>query len=157
MHERPLDRDSRLAVYRPTVYSQTVATRQERVPPERIPEAVWRLQPVPPEIFQVLLALADEARHGYGIVKAIEAATDGALVVSPSPLYRKLKRLMELGVIAETDKRPAPDLDDERRRYYRLTHAGRGLLAAEARRLVRLGEDARIRRLAEAAPGAGDA
>lgn len=115
----------------------------------RVPESIWRLQPLKPDEFQILLALAEDACHGYGIVKSVETTTEGLLRLSPSPLYRKLRRLMQLGVIAESEKRPAPDLDDERRRYYCLTDGGRALLAAEARRLVRLGESPRIRQLAE--------
>lgn len=117
-------------------------------PDDRVSGSLRRLQPLAPELFLILLALADGACHGYGVVKAVEAESGGSVRLSPSPLYRKLRRLMELGVIARSDKRPAPDLDDERRRYYCLTDAGRTLLEAEARRLVRLGENERIRRLA---------
>lgn len=118
--------------------------------------AIWRLQPLKPDEFQILLALADEACHGYGIVKAVASATDGLIRLQPSPLYRKLRRMMELGVVALSDKRPAPDLDDERRRYYRLTDSGHALLVAEARRLVTLGASPRVRALAEADGVSGD-
>lgn len=132
-----------VADYGLLVYSDVVATN------ERNP-AIWRLQPLKPDEFQILLALADEPCHGYGIVKAVAAATDGLIRLQPSPLYRKLRRMMELGVVALSEKRPAPDLDDERRRYYRLTDVGQALLAAEARRLVRLGASSRVRKLAGA-------
>jgi DNA-binding PadR family transcriptional regulator len=90
------------------------------------------------EDFHILLALEDGERHGYAILKEIERATAGALRLAPSPFYRKLKRMEARGWIVEAEERPAPELDDERRRYYALTPLGRGVVAAEARRLVAL-------------------
>lgn len=113
------------------------------------------LLPLTPELFHILLALADTERHGYGLVKQVERATGGAVRLAPSPLYRRLKRLMEQGIVAESERRPAPELDDERRRYYRLTAAGRKVLRAEARRLVALAGDERVRGLAGATEGGG--
>lgn len=94
--------------------------------------------PLKPEDFQILLALAGVDRHGYAILKAIEEATQGGVVMAPSPFYRKLKRLADRGLVLESDERPAPELDDDRRRYYGLTDLGRSVLEAEALRLVEL-------------------
>ncbi len=101
-------------------------------------------------MFHILLALDEEERHGYGIIKEVEQRTEGRIRLEPSPLYRRLKRLLDAGIVEESTKRPAPEFDDERRRYYRLTEAGRRMLAAEARRVVALAGSERIRRLADA-------
>jgi DNA-binding PadR family transcriptional regulator len=82
--------------------------------------------------FQILLALVDEDRHGYGIIRDVADRTDDAVRLGTGPLYTAIGRLVELGWIAETDRR---DADDARRRYYRLTAAGRVALRAEAARL----------------------
>lgn len=118
--------------------------------PERPAIDSWL--PLKPELFHVLLALADAERHGYGIIKEVERATDGEIRLAPSPLYRRLKKLLDAGVISEADIRPAPEHDDERRRYYRLTALGRRILGAEARRLVDLADGDKIRRLARIGP-----
>ncbi len=109
--------------------------------------------PLKPDVLQILLALEDSERHGYAILKEIERATAGTLVLAPSPFYRKLKRLEDQGLVSESEERPAPELDDERRRYYRLTPFGRDVLRAEARRLVDLVGDERFLRLARAGGG----
>lgn len=88
-------------------------------------------------VFQILMALADGERHGYGIMQEIALRTDGAIQLGPGTLYRSIKRLLTEGLIEESDERPDRALDDERRRYYRLTPAGR-CAAAEAQRLARL-------------------
>ncbi len=108
--------------------------------------------PLKPDLFQILLALEEGERHGYGIIKEVERHTDGQIRLEPSPLYRRLKRLLDSGIVEEADKRPVPELDDERRRYYRLTDYGRQLVAAEAQRLVKLAASERIKNLAKAAP-----
>ena len=108
--------------------------------------------PLKPDLFQILLALEDGERHGYGIIKEVERSTDGQIRLEPSPLYRRLKRLLDSGIVEEADKRPVPELDDERRRYYRLTDYGRQLVTAEAQRLVTLAASDRIKNLAKAAP-----
>lgn len=107
-----------------------------------------RFVPLKGDVFQILLALEDTERHGYAILKEIERATGGDLRLAPSPFYRKLKRLEEEGLVEEADERPAPELDDERRRYYRLTPLGREVVAAEAYRLVELAGRDRIIQLA---------
>lgn len=108
--------------------------------------------PLKPDLFQILLALEECERHGYGIIKEVERSTDSQIRLEPSPLYRRLKRLLDSGIVEEADKRPVPELDDERRRYYRLTDHGRQLVAAEAQRLVKLAASDRIKDLAKAAP-----
>jgi DNA-binding PadR family transcriptional regulator len=111
---------------------------------------VDELLPLPPATFHILLALADEDRHGYGIIQDVSARTDGALKLSPGTLYRSIQRLLEQGLIVETSDRPAPELDDERRRYYRITPLGTAAARAEARRLNELVRMARARGLAPA-------
>lgn len=113
--------------------------------------------PLKPDLFHILLALEEAERHGYGIIKEVERSTGGQIRLEPSPLYRRLKRLMEVGVVEESAKRPAPELDDERRRYYRLSPYGRRLVRAEARRLVALAGSRRVRALAGGDPETSDA
>ena len=96
------------------------------------------LLPLPPATFHILLALADDDRHGYAIIQDIEARTNGELKLSAGTLYRSIQRMLEQGLIQETAERPAPELDDERRRYYRITSFGRTVAKAEARRLAQL-------------------
>ena len=97
--------------------------------------------------FHILLALASEERHGYAILQEVAALTGGEMHVEPGTLYRALHRMLNDGWVAESARRPAADLDDERRRYYRLTPAGRRVAAAEAARLQRLVAVARAYRL----------
>ena len=105
------------------------------------------LLPLTPIVFQVLLALSDGDRHGYGIIREVDQRTDGLIVLRTGTLYTMLKRLLELDLVEESARRPAPDEDDERRRYYRLTTLGKAVLEAEARRLeglVALARDKRV-------------
>jgi DNA-binding PadR family transcriptional regulator len=98
---------------------------------------------LPPATFHILLALASGDRHGYAIIQEVASATHNSLRLSPGTLYRSLQRMLEQGLIVETGDRPAPELDDERRRYYRITAAGQEAARAESRRLaemVRLAE-----------------
>jgi DNA-binding PadR family transcriptional regulator len=94
-----------------------------------------------------MVSLADRPRHGYGIIQDVQTATDGAVVLRTGTLYNILKRLLEEGMIAESDRRAAAADDDERRRYYQLTPAGRDVVRDESRRLERLVMLARDRRL----------
>ncbi len=103
--------------------------------------------PLTPAVFHILLALAGEERHGYGIMQEVAAITNGALRLGPGTLYGTLKRLLAAGLVAEADERPDPALDDERRRYYRLTEQGRRVAEEEAHRLQSLVSVARSKRL----------
>jgi DNA-binding PadR family transcriptional regulator len=91
--------------------------------------------PLKPVDLQLLLALSEEERHGYGLVQEIAARTDGLVMLDAGNLYRVIKRLADDGLLAESDHRAAPDLRNERRRYYRLTALGGRVLGAELHRL----------------------
>ncbi len=91
--------------------------------------------PLKPHWFHVLLSLADREQHGYGIMLEVLERTGGKVRLWPATLYGTLKRLMDEDLIEESDERPAPEADDARRRYYRLTRLGRRVLAAESTRL----------------------
>src|SRR5215472_11402899 len=82
------------------------------------------LLPLTPPVFHILLALADEERHGYGIMQDVARQTGEALQLGPGTLYGCLKRMLAAGLVEESDERPDPALDDERRRYYRMTALG---------------------------------
>ena len=100
-----------------------------------------------PVEFHTLLALAAEERHGYAILQEVAAQTDGDIQLEPGTLYRALHRMLNAGWVAESNRRPANDVEDERRKYYRLTPLGRRIAAAEADRLWRLVTIARAHRL----------
>ena len=100
--------------------------------------------PVPPATLHILLSLAEEERHGYAIIQDVEARTDGDLRLSAGTLYRSIQRMLEQGLIVESNRRPARAFDDERRRYYRITPLGISTARAELGRLkqlVRLGRE----------------
>jgi DNA-binding PadR family transcriptional regulator len=96
------------------------------------------LLPLPPATFHILMALSDDDRHGYAIIQEIEARTRGELRLSAGTLYRSIQRMIEQDLIVEIHERPAPEFDDERRRYYRITKFGEAVARAEARRLQNL-------------------
>jgi DNA-binding PadR family transcriptional regulator len=96
------------------------------------------LLPLPTATFHILMAVATEDRHGYAIIHDIEERTGGALRLSAGTLYRSIQRMLEQGLLVETNDRPEPELDDERRRYYRITPFGTLVAKAEARRLSEL-------------------
>ncbi len=100
-----------------------------------------------PVEFHILLTLAGEERHGYAILQEVAELTGGELEIEPGTLYRALHRMLRDGWVVESTRRPAADLDDERRRYYRITPAGRRVASAEAARLWRLVTVARAHRL----------
>ncbi|HLJ44755.1 MAG TPA: PadR family transcriptional regulator [Bryobacteraceae bacterium] len=100
------------------------------------------------DTFHILVALADRERHGYSIMREVEERTGGDVRLSPSTLYSAIKRLLEEGLIQELEERPDPEHDDERRRYYRITKAGRRAAMEEARQLEKLLADARTAGLA---------
>ena len=96
------------------------------------------LLPLPPATFHILMALADEDRHGYAIIQDVAARTDGDVKLSAGTLYRSIQRMLEQGLIVESPlQRPAPELDDERRRYYRVTPFGLAVAGPRRARLQR--------------------
>ncbi len=94
--------------------------------------------PLPSATFHILMAVADGDRHGYAIIQDVAARTDGAVVLSAGTLYRSIQRMLEQGLLEEAEDRPAPEFDDERRRYYRITSFGRSVARAESARLAGL-------------------
>lgn len=105
------------------------------------------LLPLTPPVFHILLALADEERHGYGIMQDVATQTDDALQLGPGTLYGCLKRMLAAQLVEESDERPDPALDDQRRRYYRMTGLGQRVVRAEAQRLANAVLAARSKRL----------
>jgi DNA-binding PadR family transcriptional regulator len=103
--------------------------------------------PLTPAEFHLLLALADGDKHGYAIMKEVSRRTDNKVRLSAGTLYGLIRRLVSEGMIVETEERPVAALDDERRRYYRLTHFGRQVAIAEAQRLEGVLELARAKKL----------
>jgi DNA-binding PadR family transcriptional regulator len=101
----------------------------------KTPPAAEAFLPLKPHWFHVLLSLADQEQHGYGIMQEVLERTAGKVHLWPATLYGALKRLMDEDLIAESGDRPAPEIDDARRRYYRLTKLGRSVLSAECQRL----------------------
>jgi DNA-binding PadR family transcriptional regulator len=101
------------------------------------------LLPLPVATFHILVAVADQDRHGYAIMQDVAARTNGELKLSPGTLYGSIRRMLDEGIIAELSERQRPDEDDERRRYYRITPFGRAVAQAEAARLSTLLRQAR--------------
>jgi DNA-binding PadR family transcriptional regulator len=118
-----------------------------------------RCLPLSPATFAILLALAGGEKHGYAIMREIATASDGVYHVGPGTLYHSIKQLLAAGMLEESGDRPDPDLDDQRRRYYRLTGFGQRVVQAEAMRLARLVHQAGARGLLGGAfqPGIGGA
>ncbi|HXQ69875.1 MAG TPA: PadR family transcriptional regulator [Pyrinomonadaceae bacterium] len=106
--------------------------------------------PLTPATFHILLALADRERHGYDIMREVDEQTEGKVRLGPGTLYGSIKRLLSDGLVQELDERPDPELDDERRRYYRLTDFGFRVAAAEAERLAQLVKAAKSKKLLSA-------
>jgi DNA-binding PadR family transcriptional regulator len=98
--------------------------------------------PLSPAVLHILLALSSEDRHGYGIMKEVARQSDGRYKLGPGTLYENMQKLMEQGFVAESPQRSS--VDDPRRRYYRLTRFGRGLLSAEITRLEGVVHDAKL-------------
>jgi DNA-binding PadR family transcriptional regulator len=109
-----------------------------------------KLLPLTPGVFHILLALADGERHGYSIMQEVEARTENRVRLGPGTLYGSIKRMLADQLIEESEARPDPSLDDERRRYYRLTSFGRRVAIAEAERLENLVGAARAKKLLRA-------
>jgi len=104
-------------------------------------EAAERPPAMPPlsrTAVHVLFAIGPEERHGYAIMAEVARITDGAIRLGPGAVYTTIRRLLDDGLIAESDERRDPDLDDQRRRYYRLTALGRAVAASEVRRFETL-------------------
>ena len=111
---------------------------------ERDPQSML---PLTPAVLHILVALAGGELHGYAIMQEVARLTDGRLRLGPGTLYRSIRTMLEEGLIAESDERPDPALDDERRRYYHLTDFGLRVGQAELERLARLVDVAQARRL----------
>jgi DNA-binding PadR family transcriptional regulator len=110
-----------------------------------------------PAMFHILLALAAGEMHGYAIMQEVAILSDGRMSIGPGTLYGSIKKMAAAGLIEESARRPDPSLDDERRRYYRITELGRRVVMAEAERLSGLVREARARRVLGApAPELGD-
>jgi DNA-binding PadR family transcriptional regulator len=105
-------------------------------------------KPLPTAFFHILVAVADRERHGYAIMQDVAARTGGEINLSPGSLYGSIKRMLQEGLIEETERRPAARDDDERRRYYRITPQGRKAAMAESARLAALLSQARASGLA---------
>jgi DNA-binding PadR family transcriptional regulator len=105
------------------------------------------LVPLPASEFEILLALADGERHGYGIMREVARRSAGVVRLGPGTLYGSIKRMLASGLIEESQARADPVLNDERRRYYRISALGRRAAVAEARRMERLVTAARAKRL----------
>ncbi len=105
------------------------------------------LLPLPVAQLHILLALADGEKHGYAIMSEVEVVTEGSVTMGPGTLYGTVKRMLNAGLVEETDERPDPELDDERRRYYRLTGLGERVLDAEVARMEQLARAATARRI----------
>jgi DNA-binding PadR family transcriptional regulator len=113
--------------------------------------AIAALLPLTPAVFHILLALADGERHGYGIMLEVDRITAGQLRLGPGTLYRSIQRMLVDGLIVERKEAVDPEVDDERRRYYRLTKLGLEVARAEAQRLEALVKASRQRGLLKTA------
>ena len=105
------------------------------------------IQPLTPAVFHILLALSSGERHGYGIMKQVEADSQGKVSMGPGTLYGSLKRMLDAGLVRESDKRVDPEMDDERRIYYQITGVGVKALEAELERYQRIVTIAQQRKL----------
>ena len=110
----------------------------------RVPEDFL---PLTPAMFHVLLAIADKERHGYEIMQEVHQRTEGSVRLGPGTLYGSIKRMLADGLVVESNDRPDPEFDDERRRYYRLTDFGYRVAKAESERLAALLKSARAKKL----------
>jgi DNA-binding PadR family transcriptional regulator len=118
----------------------------------RVPEDYL---PLTPAVIDIMLALGDDELHGYAIMQEVRRRTDGQRRLAPGTLYRSLRQMQERGLVEEAEERPDPGLDDERRRYYRLTNLGKKVAAAEIERLEGLVRTARSKGLVPKARPSG--
>jgi DNA-binding PadR family transcriptional regulator len=102
------------------------------------PAAPESFLPLKPNSFHILLSLSEQEQHGYGIMQDVLERTHGKVRLWPTTLYGTIRKLIDAGLVEESDERPAPEVDDARRRYYRLTSLGSRVLAAESQRLEEL-------------------
>ena len=102
------------------------------------------LLPLPVAQLHILLALATGDKHGYAIMSEVEVLTEGAVTMGPGTLYGTVKKMLKTRLVEESDERPDPELDDQRRRYYRITGLGRRVLDAEVGRMEQLARTARL-------------
>ena len=109
---------------------------------------IFNFLPLSPQVFHILVAVADSDQHGYGIMQDVESRTGGKLRLSAGTLYGSIKRILEQGWIVELRARDRPNMVDDRRRYYRLTSLGREVVKAEALRMAELLKQARTHGLA---------
>ena len=108
--------------------------------PEKPVESVL---PLTPAVFHILLTLADGEAHGYAMMQEVTRRSGGTVRLGPGTLYGAISRLLQDGIIEESEERPDPHMDDTRRRYYRLSNLGGRVLAAETERLAELVKAAR--------------
>jgi DNA-binding PadR family transcriptional regulator len=111
----------------------------------RAPEGPEGYLPLTPAVLDIMVALGNEELHGYAIMQEVRRRTDGQRRLAPGTLYRSLKQMEQRGWVAQSEERPEPSLDDERRRYYRLTEIGRRVALAEVERLEGLVGAARLK------------
>ena len=111
-------------------------------------ESLSDLLPLPVAHLHILLALATGDKHGYAIMREVEDLTEGAVTMGPGTLYGAVKKMLRAGLVEESDERPDPELDDERRRYYRISGLGGRVLEAEVSRMEQLASTARARQAA---------
>ena len=106
-----------------------------------------KIIPLTPPVFHILVALSNEERHGYGIMLDVSQQTADAIQLGPGTLYGCLKRMLAAGLVEESDERPDPELDDQRRRYYRITAQGQQAVSDELRRLMNAVAAAKMKRV----------
>ena len=106
-------------------------------------ENPMNMVPLPVAQLHILLALATGDKHGYAIMREVEALTEGEVTMGPGTLYGAVKKMLKAGIVEESDERPDPEMDDRRRRYYRITGLGGRVLDAEVSRMERLSRTAR--------------
>lgn len=110
------------------------------------PQSPAEFLPLPTATFHILLALRTEEKHGYAIMRDVDALSDGAVTIGPGTMYGSIKRMLAEGLIEESEERPDPEMDDQRRRYYRSTALGERVCTAEVERLTKLLKNAFPRR-----------
>ena len=111
------------------------------------PDDVASYLPLPASAMHIIVALAGGEKHGYAIMRDIDELSGGSVTMGPGTLYGSIKRMIDQGLVEETDERPDPALDDQRRRYYRLTALGQRVGEAERSRLAVLLDAAHLRQL----------